>query len=131
MIIQPQDQKTRDVWSALPGSQRLFLHCPIFECLYEGTRGPGKTDSILMAFAQNVGKYGDRWQGIIFRREYKELDDLVKKSKRWFSQIFPEARWLASKSDYKWVWPTGEELAFRTGKTADDYQGRGNPDPAA
>ena len=109
-------------WQALPGSQRLFLNCPIFECLYEGTRGPGKTDSILMAYAKHVGKgYGDRWQGVIFRREYKELDDLVAKSKRWFYQIFPDARWLASKSDYKWIWPTGEELKFRVGKNADDY----------
>lgn len=115
--------KTGEIaWEALPGSQRLFLNCPIFECLYEGTRGPGKTDSILMAYAKYVGKgYGDRWQGVIFRREYKELDDLVAKSKRWFYQIFPEARWLASKSDYKWVWPTGEELKFRVGKNADDY----------
>ncbi len=112
----------KPVWQALPGSQRLFLSCPHFEVLYEGTRGPGKTDSILMAYAKYVGAgYGNRWQGVIFRREYKELDDLVAKSKRWFFQMYPEARWLASKSDYKWVWPSGEELKFRVGKTADDY----------
>jgi len=111
------------VWTALEGSQRLFLNCPHFEVLYEGTRGPGKTDSMLMCFAQRVGLgYGDRWQGVIFRREYKELDDLVKKSKRWFYEIFGnDVRWLASKSDYKWVWKTGEELSFRTGKNEDDY----------
>lgn len=111
------------VWRALPGSQQLFLHSPIFETLYEGTRGPGKTDSILMAYAKHVGLgYGDRWRGVIFRREYKELDDLVAKSKRWFWQIYGrDARWRSSKSDYKWVWKSGEELSFRTGKSADDY----------
>lgn len=30
------------IWSPQPGSQTLFLSCPIFECLYSGTRGPGK-----------------------------------------------------------------------------------------
>lgn len=110
-------------WLALNGSQQYFLKCPIFEALYEGTRGPGKTDSLLMAYARKVEKgYGDRWQGIIFRREYKELDDLVKKSKRWFPAIFGNrCRWLSSKADYKWVWKTGEELSFRTGKSEDDY----------
>ena len=115
-------RKVEGVWTALPGSQQMFLNSPVFETLYEGTRGPGKTDSMLMAYAKHVGRgFGDRWQGVIFRREYKELDDLVTKSKRWFFQIYPEARWLASKSDYKWVWPDGETLRFRVGKNADDY----------
>src|SRR5690625_2509362 len=30
------------VWQPHPGSQSQFMACPIFECLYEGTRGPGK-----------------------------------------------------------------------------------------
>jgi hypothetical protein len=30
-------------------------------------------------------------------------------------------RWIASKSDYKWVWPTGEELLLRAAKDVDDY----------
>ena len=31
-----------------------------------------------MAFAQNVGKgYGKYWRGVIFRRSYKELDDIA------------------------------------------------------
>lgn len=29
-------------WAPQAGSQTLFLSCPVFECLYEGTRGPGK-----------------------------------------------------------------------------------------
>ena len=30
------------VWSPLPGSQTFFLTCPVWEVLYEGTRGSGK-----------------------------------------------------------------------------------------
>lgn len=113
---------TKVIWAPQPGSQTLFLTCPIFECLYEGTRGPGKTDALLMDFAREVGRgWGAEWRGVVFRREYKELADVVKKSKKWFKQIFPEARFLSALSDYKWVWPTGEELLFRTGKDEDDY----------
>ncbi len=115
-------ERVNIIWKPQEGSQELFLSCPIFECLYEGTRGPGKTDALLMDFAQFVGRgFGPAWSGILFRKEYKELQDVVKKSKKWFRQIFPGARFLESKSDYKWVFPDGEELLFRTAKAPDDY----------
>lgn len=110
------------IWSPLPGSQTLAVSCPCNAILYEGTRGPGKTDAQLMAFRKNVGKgYGAFWRGIIFDREYKNLDDLISKSKRWFPQFKDGARFISSKSDYKWVWPTGEELLFRQIKKNTDY----------
>jgi len=119
----PQADTRPVIWRPHPGtSQELFLSCPIPEVLYQGTRGPGKSDSLLMKFAKHVGAgYGTYWRGIIFRREYKDLDDLVVKSKRWFRQIWPEAQWVSSKADYKWVWPTGEELLFRAVKVEEDY----------
>jgi hypothetical protein len=109
-------------WEPHPGSQVLFLACPVFECLYEGTRGPGKTDALLMSFAQFVGVgFGAAWRGILFRETYKQLADVVTKSKRWFRQFFPAARFLESHADYKWVFPSGEELLLRVGVTEDDY----------
>lgn len=110
------------IWRPLPGSQALALSCPGHIILYEGTRGPGKTDAQLMRFRRNVGKgYGRFWRGIICDREYKNLDDLVQKSLRWFPQFNDGAKFLSSKSDYKWVWPTGEELLFRVLKKPNDY----------
>ncbi len=80
------------------------------------------TDTLLMDFAQDVGQgFEGYWRGVIFRREYKHLEDIVSRSKRWFRQIFPQARFLASKGDYKWVFPDGEELLFRAFKNEDDY----------
>lgn len=112
----------RVVWRPLPGSQALAIACPAQVILYEGTRGPGKTDAQLMRFRRLVGKgYGRFWRGIIMDREYKNLDDLVQKSMRWFPQFNDGARFLSSKSDYKWVWPTGEELLFRVVKKPGDY----------
>lgn len=112
----------RVVWKPLPGSQTLAMTCPCNFILFEGTRGPGKTDSQLMKFRRYVGLgYGRFWRGVIFDREYKNLDDLVSKSLRWFPEFFDGARFLSSRSDYKWVWPTGEELLFRQVKKAQDY----------
>jgi len=43
-------------WAPQPGSQVAFLTCPVQEALYEGERGPGKSDALIMAFGQHVGK---------------------------------------------------------------------------
>lgn len=110
------------VWKPLQGSQELVLACPCNHILNEGTRGPGKTDAQLMKFRRYVGMgYGKHWRGVIFDREYKNLDDLVSKSQRWFPEFGDGCRFLSSKSDYKWVWPTGEELLFRQVKRIQDY----------
>lgn len=80
------------------------------------------TDAQLMRFRRYVGMgYGKHWRGIIFDREYKNLDDLVAKSQRWFPEFNDGCKFLSSKSDYKWVWPTGEELLFRVAKKRKDY----------
>jgi len=110
------------VWRALPGSQTMFLSCPIREACFAGTRGPGKTDSMLMSFAQYCGLgYGDYWRGVIFRRNYKHLDDIISKSKRWFNRSAQAPRFLAGSSQLKWVWPTGEELLLRAFEDQEDY----------
>ena len=94
-------------WQAQGGSQSLFLTCPIFECLYEGTRGPGKTDALLMDFAQHCGRgFGANWRGVLFRQTYPQLADVVAKSKRWYYQLFPGIKFNGS--DYIWTWPTFE-----------------------
>lgn len=110
-------------WMPLPGSQLLFLECPIYETLFAGTRGPGKTISLLMDFAKEVGKgYGRAWRGILFRREYKDLDDVVNKMEDLFPKLFPGWRFLHSKSEYMAIWPTGEALLLRHLETEDDYR---------
>lgn len=111
------------VWEPIPNtSQELAINSRAHITLYTGARGPGKTDTQLMRFRRNVGiGYGAFWRGVIFDREYKNLDDLVNKSRRWFNQFGDGARFLSSAQDYKWVWPTGEELLFRAIKKLDDY----------
>ncbi|AIR71466.1 terminase [Dickeya fangzhongdai] len=110
------------VWKPLPGSQSLSLSCPCNEILYEGTRGPGKTAAQLARFRRLVGLgYGSFWRGVIFDTEYKNLTDIITQSKRMYRLFNDGARYLASASELRWVWPTGEELLFRFGKEESDY----------
>lgn len=110
------------VWRPFPGAQELALTCPANEILLQGTRGPGKTDTQLMMFKRHVGQgYGRYWRGIIFDRAYKNLDDLVDKSHRWFNEFGDGAKFFAGKSELKWVWKTGETLLFRVMKKENDY----------
>ena len=52
MVDEVSDKEPNIIWKPLPGSQTRFLTCPVFEALLEGTRGGGKTDALLMSFAQ-------------------------------------------------------------------------------
>lgn len=107
-------------WAPQPGSQVEFLACPIFECLYEGTRGPGKTDALLMSFYMEVGKgWGAEWRGVIFRRTYPELQDLIEKSQKWFRKMCPAAKY--NQADHTWTFPDGEKLYLRHFLKEADY----------
>lgn len=118
------------VWQPVPGrggfpsSQALAVSCPSNVVLYDGSRGPGKTDAQLMRFRSMVGKgYGKFLRGVIFDREYKNLDDMIAKSEKHFHAFKDGARFLKGGGQYKWTWPTGEELLFRSIKRESDYMG--------
>jgi hypothetical protein len=112
----------RVVWAPLRGSQEIALTAPCNHILFEGTRGPGKTDVQLMRFRSRVGLgYGRFWRGIIFDRQYKNLDDLIGKSQRWFTEFNDGARFSGAGGGGRWMWPTGEELLFRHIKRLADY----------
>jgi hypothetical protein len=110
------------VWKPQAGSQVAFLSCPIFETLYEGTRGGGKTDCLLMDFAKECGRgFGAAWRGILFRKTYKQLADVIAKSKKWFPRIFGKDA-VFNNTDCVWNWKTGEMLLLRHFMRDDDYE---------
>ena len=108
------------VWAPQPGSQTLFVTSPVFETLYEGTRGPGKTNALLMDYSQHVGQgLGRAWRGILFRQSYPALADVVAKSIEWIPKAFPGAKF--NESAYVWKFPDGEELLLRYMERKKDY----------
>lgn len=110
-------------WKPLLGSQMAFMALAghgVFEALYEGTRGPGKTDTLLMDYCQDVGKgYGAAWKGILFRQTYKQLQDVIAKTRKWFPLIWPEATY--NMAEHYWRWPDGEMLLLRQFQRESDY----------
>jgi hypothetical protein len=110
------------IWEPHPGSQKDFLKCPYHEVLLHGSRGGGKTDVLIMDFLQGVGVgYGEDWRGILFREEYVQLTDVINKSLKWISQIFPKATYNGS--EHKWTFPDGEVLYLRYIRVPSDYWG--------
>lgn len=98
-------------WAPFSGSQILFLACPVRESLFHGSRGTGKSDTLLMDFAQDVGKgWGQHLKGLIVRRTFPELKDIIDKSAKLFPVIFPGAKYNAS--EHVWRFPGGEQLVF-------------------
>lgn len=109
------------IWRPQAGSQEAFLaSSPIFEVLFQGSRGGGKTDSLLMSFGMFTGRgFGPAWKGILFRQTYKQLTDVITKTKKWFPQIWPQAKF--NNSEHVWTFPDGEQLLLRQFKKEDDY----------
>jgi hypothetical protein len=113
------------VWEPIKGSsQELAITSPAHHTLYCGARGPGKTITQIMKFRSRVGiGYGSYWRGIIFDREFKNLQDMIAQSKRFFPQFDDGCIWYNGATEYKWTWPTGEGLMFRHVKKLEDYDG--------
>lgn len=111
------------VWSPQDGSQRAFLTCPITEALYTSGRGTGKTDTLLMDFAKDVGLgHGREWRGVLFRRTFPELKDIINKSQKWFYSIWKEGKEVKyNASEHTWTWSTGESLLLRQFAKEEDY----------
>ena len=111
------------VWEPIPGSSQEFaIDTRADETLFFGTRGGGKTATQLMFFRQFVGiGYGAFMKGVVFDKEFKNFSDIISQSKKFFTPFDDGAKFKSSASEYKWVWPTGEELLFRHAKKPADY----------
>jgi hypothetical protein len=101
--------------------QRMLMRAPVFELLAWGNRGGGKSDFLIADFCADVGKgLGSDWRGLILRREYKDLADIVERSKKWIPRFFPDAKFHASPDALGWTFGTGEKLLFRHAKRVED-----------
>lgn len=114
-------------WSPQPGPQAEAISATwCDELFFGGARGGGKSDYLLGDYLQDVPKYGEHWQGILFRRTYPEIKSLIERSQA----IYPKtgAKWY--ESDKEWWWPNGAGLRMRyLERFADteNYQGHQYP----
>lgn len=110
------------LWEPQPGPQSLAVAAQfVVEIMFGGARGGGKSDYLLGDFLQDIG-LGDKWVGIIFRRSYPELEELIKRAKQMYAPY--GAIWKVA--DKTFVFPGGATLKMRhvdTEEDCDKYQG--------
>src|ERR1700675_1102104 len=94
------------IWRPQPGPQTALLTCPVFEVLYGGARGGGKSDGMLGEWVGHAGKYGEDASGLIVRRERTQLYDLIERSRQLYTPL------RAKFADNVWRFPNKARLRF-------------------
>lgn len=110
------------IWQAQSGPQESLVACPVFEVFYGGARGGGKTDGMLGDWMAHSSEWGEAAVGVFFRRTYKQLSEVIARSKQLFSKI--GGQWNGERSE--WKMPGGGRLLFRyleRDSDAENYQG--------
>lgn len=110
------------LWEPQPGPQSLAIAAQfVDELMFGGARGGGKSDFLLGDFLQDIHQ-GALWRGIIFRRSYPELEELITRAREMYAPF--GAVWKVA--DKTFVFPGGATLKMRhveTESDCDKYQG--------
>lgn len=114
-------------WSPQDGPQLDAINATwCRELFYGGARGGGKTDFLLGDYLQDVPTYHKHWQGILFRRTYKQLEEIIRRSQ----ELYPPTGAIWKEGKGRWEWPNGAMLRFRfldSDSDAENYQGHSYP----
>ena len=110
------------LWCPQPKQQEMMSR-PEFEALYGGAAGGGKSDYLV---AEALRQVNNRfYRGIIFRREYPQLVDLIDRSRELYKAAYPRASY--NESGHVWKFPSGAKIYFAAMQHEQDrlkYQGR-------
>ena len=113
-------------WRPQPGPQTEAIRKAwVDEMLYGGARGGGKTAWLLGDFGQDVPRPGgESWHGILFRRTYGQLEEVIKQSletyPRWFDP-HNEGKCVYLTGEKTWKWKNGATLKLRYAESDDDW----------
>lgn len=110
------------IWEPQP-KQVCFQERPEYEALYGGAAGGGKSDALLAEALRQVNI--PHYRGIIFRKTFPQLSELIDKSKEIYLPAFPRARY--NHSEHFWSFPSGAKIYFGSMQHEKDrinYQGK-------
>ncbi len=96
---------------------------PENEVLYGGAAGGGKSDALVIEALRQV--HIPHYKGLILRKTYPQLAELIDKSLNYYPQAFPKARYNGS--SHTWRFPSGAKIIFGAMQHAKDktkYQGQ-------
>lgn len=115
------------IWKPQPGPQTHLFTCPVFEVLYGGARGGGKTDGMLGLAGSRALKYRNDFIGIFFRRKLVNLEEAIERAKALYIPL--GALWREQKKVF--IFPGGGRLKFAyldKDVDAEGYQGHSYTD---
>ncbi len=95
------------IWTPQP-KQAVFMSRGEDEVLYGGAAGGGKSDALVMEALRQV--HIPHYRGLILRKTYPELGELIDKSQAIYPRAFPKARYNGSA--HTWSFPSGAKLRF-------------------
>lgn len=96
----------------------------VAELFFGGARGGGKSDFLLGDYLQDVHEFGSAWRGILFRKTFPQLEDLIVRSKEIYLRAYPGA--VFKEQSKTWEFPNGAYLRMRSlerDALADNYIG--------
>lgn len=110
------------IWSPQP-QQIKFMERPEFECLYGGAAGGGKSDALVAEALRQI--HIPHYKGLIIRRTYPQLSELIDKSLLLYKRAVPGA--VYNTTSHTWTFPTGAKVVFGSMNRKQDrinYQGK-------
>lgn len=122
--IQDVSEDEQDVvFKPSPGPQTDFLAATEDQVFFGGARGGGKSYALIA----DPMRYFDNgnFRGLLIRRTFNELRDLISHSKNIYPKAYPGAKWRDK--DKEWVFPSGANFRFGYAENMDDllqYQGQ-------
>ena len=97
------------VWRPQPRQAALMRRFED-EALYGGAAGGGKSDALVIEALRQV--HIPYYKGIILRKTYPMLGEIIDKSLNYYKRAFPGARYNAS--SHTWTFPSGARILFRS-----------------
>lgn len=92
-------------WRAHSGPQKEFCRRGEFEVLFGGAAGPGKTDCLIMEAARLAIRKAN-YRGIIFRRTFPQLQEIIDRCWQWYPQLGATYR----ATEHRWHFPIGAKV---------------------
>ncbi|MBR5093862.1 MAG: phage terminase large subunit [Oscillospiraceae bacterium] len=110
------------IWRPQP-KQIAFMRRAEDEVFYGGAAGGGKSDALVIEAARQVSI--PHYKGLLIRKTYPQLSELIEKSFRYYTRAFPRARYNEQK--HTWTFPSGAKIVFGSMQHERDrfnYQGK-------